>query len=165
MAAALDETLSLRELNHLGEVLFSYHFPKRPMAADISVSLNILCFGGDIYPGPPLTNMWTRQALIMICDAFDRDFIAMGWLLPCARDQIQLTAVLTKNRVNDIKISMGPTDKVAAALLMGLSKASMAQAPDDQQLTSSTIQRMEEIGKMPDMLIEDMLIESMITCL
>lgn len=102
----------------------------------------------------------------MLCDGVGRDFIAMSWPLPSARDQLQLTAMLISNDAKNIKLGMDALDIVASALLMGLSKASMARAPDDRLLASNSLFRGEEIGEMPKcLLLEEMLQEGMIGCL
>ena len=135
----LDALVSLPELEQLRKVLFTYRFPEGPPSSGAFATLNDLRLGLDTYPVPAPTNMWTKSTFAMVCDALGRDFIAVSWPLPSARDQFQLAerlisdSELTAKPMPDLAFSLGRVDVIASVLLMGLSKASIARVPDGQQ--------------------------------
>ena len=155
-----DAPVSLEELEQLRKVLFTYHFPEGPPRSDAFATLNDLRLGLDTYPVAAPTNMWTKSAFAMVCDALGRDFIAMSWPLPSARDQFQLAerlisdSELTAKPMPELAFSVGRVDVIASLLLMGLSKASMARVPDGQQPLPASGNVARHCKIMPEVLMQ-----------
>ena len=149
--------MSIDALIRLRKLLFLYRFPEGPPAAGALSQMNFFSFGEDIYPGVFPASKWSKQVMAMVCDGIGRDFVAMAWPLPCARDQIRLAEQVMSDERRELKprhevgIAPRPTDRVAACLLMGLSRASMARAPEDQQALDTSGYLASSIDTSPEL--------------
>ena len=168
-ACSLAQSTSVPDLGRLRELSYTFRFPRGPPASGALTNLNNFCFGADTYPDQLPQDMRSHEWVICACDGIGRDFIAMSWPLPSARDQYLLAERMLSDEVLNVEpwhrlsIDSSETDHVALALLMGLSRTSMARAPDNEQpMSSSRRADMQRIGGMPELLEGDMLVEDTI---